>query len=223
MNFKRPLILASSSPRRQFLMHEIGFSFIVRSPDIDESFPVDMPVQTIPSYLAEKKAKVFDASLRDEIVVASDTVVILDGMILNKPVDRHDAIRMLSLLSGKTHQVITAVCLHSKTKTVCFDDRTDVTFKKIPSADIEFYVDHFNPLDKAGSYGAQDCLPPGMNPCSVEEIDFLKSIHKEDLIAKTISEGGSEKTVVIIDKLNGAYFTVMGLPVHLVYEHLASF
>lgn len=188
MNFKHPLILASSSPRRQYLMREAGFQFEVRIPDIDESFPPEMPVTEVPKYLAEKKARVFETQLQDEIVVTSDTVVMLNNKILNKPLDRTEAIDMLSQLSGHTHTVITAVCLLSREKVDCFDDRTDVTFKKLTLEEIEFYVDNYKPFDKAGAYGAQDWIG-----------------------------------LVAIQKINGSYFTVMGMPMHLVYLHLKDF
>jgi septum formation protein len=223
MNFRHPLILASSSPRRQFLMKEAGFRFTIQVPDIDESFPPMMPVQNVPAYLAEKKARVFEQTIREDVVIGSDTVVILEGKIMNKPADRDDAVRMLSLLSNKTHRVITAVCLLSKTKTHCFDDCTEVSFRKITRKEIEFYIDHYHPLDKAGAYGAQDCLPPGLNPCSLEEIDFLRQINKLDLIDKTISPTRTESGVVIIEKIRGSYFTVMGLPIHKLYWHLMQF
>lgn len=219
----RPLILASSSPRRQYLMREIGFSFTVRVPDIDESFPASMPVVDVPGYLAEKKACVFEADLQDEVVVASDTVVILNNEILNKPTDRNDAINMLRKLSGKTHTVVTAVCLLSKTKSICFSDHTQVTFRSLSLTDIKFYIDHFKPLDKAGAYGAQDCLPENFNPCSKEEIEFLDSIGRHNLIEQTITQPTTGKRITIIDKIAGSYFTVMGFPIHLVYQKLHSF
>ncbi len=188
MNFKRPLILASSSPRRQFLMKEAGFQFRVESPDIDESFPSDMKAELVPTFLAENKAKVFASKIKDEIVITADTVVILENKILNKPQDRSEAISMLTSLSGKTHLVITAVCLFSLEKCDSFDDRTEVTFKKLSQEEIEFYIDTWKPYDKAGAYGAQDWL--GM---------------------------------VGIEKINGSYFTVMGMPMHKVYSHLINF
>src|SRR5690348_5478326 len=125
---KRKIILASASPRRQYLLKEIGIEFTVDPPHTDASFPAHMAVERIPGYLAEKKAKDLLPKITDEIVIASDTVVILDNKILNKPVDRNEAIAMLNFLSGKTHTVITAVCLLSKTKTDCFEDSTEVTF-----------------------------------------------------------------------------------------------
>lgn len=185
---KRKIILASASPRRQYLLKEIGLEFTVDPPHIDESFPLDMPVEKIPGYLAEKKAQELLSKITDEIIIASDTVVILEGKILNKPADRSEAIAMLEFLSGKTHTVITAVCLLSKMKIDCFEDSTEVTFKKLSRQEIEFYVDSYTPYDKAGAYGAQDWV--GM---------------------------------VGVEKISGSYFTVMGLPVHKVYEHLKSF
>ncbi|MCW5912625.1 MAG: septum formation protein Maf [Cyclobacteriaceae bacterium] len=222
MQFNRPIILASSSPRRQYLMREVGFTFEIRVPDIDESFPQSLPATEVPGHLAVKKARVFEPQLTREVVVASDTVVILGNDILNKPADREEAIHMLSRLSGQTHTVVTAVCLLAKEKTVAFNDRTRVTFKKLSQRDIEFYVDTFKPFDKAGAYGAQDCLPSGMNPCSQLEIDFLNSINRPDLIEKTITPSVTGN-VEIIEKIEGSYFTVMGLPVHLVYQSLIRF
>jgi septum formation protein len=188
MNFNRPLILASSSPRRQYLMREAGFTFTVKSPDIDESFSAEMNVHQVPRYLAEKKARVFESGLQNEIVITSDTVVILNDEILNKPQHRAEAIHMLQKLSGHTHLVITAVCLLDKEKLDCFDDYTYVTFKELTLNEIEFYVDQYKPYDKAGAYGAQDWIG-----------------------------------LVAIEKIEGSYFTVMGMPMHKVYTHLLAF
>ena len=155
---KHPLILASSSPRRQFLLKEAGFVFTIDSPDIDESFPASMPHDQVPVYLAEKKARALSTKINDEIVIAADTVVILGDQILNKPASRDEAIQMLTLLSGATHRVITGVCLLSKAKFALFDDRTEVSFARLTVGEIEFYIDNYKPYDKAGSYGAQDWL-----------------------------------------------------------------
>ena len=188
MHFTRPLILASTSPRRQFLMKEAGFQFETSKPEGDESFPPDIPVEMVPSFLAEKKAQTFKSRINKEIVLAADTVVILGRSILNKPQDHSEALQMLSALSGQTHTVITAVCLLSREKQDLFDDRTEVTFMKLSPEEISFYIDQYKPFDKAGSYGAQDWL--GM---------------------------------VGIEKINGSYFNVMGLPMHKVYRHLLDF
>lgn len=158
MNTKRPIVLASSSPRRQYLMKEAGFEFTVEKPDVDESFPKSLPVDRVAKYLAEKKAEVFRLRIQNEVVVTADTVVILGNKILNKPLDRPEAISMLSDLSGKTHLVMTGVCILSKEKEIAFDDTTEVTFKKLTPEEIAFYVDTYKPYDKAGAYGAQDFI-----------------------------------------------------------------
>jgi len=188
MKFNSPIILASSSPRRQFLMKEAGYEFKVISPEMDESSPSTMPVEEIPSYLAKKKAEMLKNIITTEIVIAADTVVILEGQIMNKPLTTSEAFQMLTRLSGKTHIVITAVCLMSKDKVLVFDDRTEVTFKNLTENEINFYIETHKPFDKAGAYGAQDWI--GM---------------------------------VAIEKINGSYFTVMGLPMHRVYQELNSF
>lgn len=158
MPLQRPLVLASSSPRRQYLMKEAGFIFTVEKPDVDESFPSELPSDQVAKYLAEKKAEFFRLSMKDEIVVTADTVVLLDDRILNKPSDRNEALSMLSDLSGNTHKVITGVCIMSKEREESFDDTTEVTFQTLTKQEIEFYVDHYKPYDKAGAYGAQDWI-----------------------------------------------------------------
>jgi septum formation protein len=155
---KHQLILASSSPRRQYLMREAGFDFTVEKPDVEESFPEELPVEQVARYLANKKAEYFRKDLHNQIIVTADTVVILDGEIMNKPADRNEAIAMLSRLSGKTHLVMTGVCILSTEKEESFDDTTEVTFRKLTQEEIEFYVDQYKPYDKAGAYGAQDFI-----------------------------------------------------------------
>jgi septum formation protein len=220
MKLERPLILASSSPRRQYLLKEAGFQFQIEKPDVDEIFPDDLPVDQVARYLALVKADHFRPRVTDQIIVAADTVVILDGRILNKPADREEAVMMLSSLAGKTHRVMTGVSIISKEKEVTFDDTTAVTFEALSKKEIEFYIDQFRPYDKAGAYGAQDCLPLGMNPCSDEEMLFLRNIGREDLIRQTITQ--SDPGVVIIKKIAGSYFNVMGLPIHNLHRHLSE-
>lgn len=154
----RPIILASSSPRRQYLMKEAGFTFEIRKPDVDEDFPASIPVAEVALFLARKKAEYFRSLLANEIVITADTTVVLSDVILNKPADRAEAIQMLSQLSGRTHRVITGVCILSQEKEIGFDDTTHVTFKRLTPAEIEFYVDGYKPYDKAGAYGAQDWI-----------------------------------------------------------------
>lgn len=139
-------------------MKEAGFEFIIQKPDVDEDFPDDMPADHVAKFLAEKKAAFFQSKITKEIVVTADTVVILNGRILNKPDNRGHAIEMLSSLSGNTHKVMTGVCIMSKEKSLVFDNSTDVTFKTLTKEEIEFYVDNYSPYDKAGAYGAQDWI-----------------------------------------------------------------
>jgi len=139
-------------------MKEAGFTFTIEKPDVEEDFPSTLPVDQVAKYLASKKAEFFRPKINDEIIVTADTVVVLGPTILNKPGDRSEAIRMLSSLSGKTHLVITGVCIISKEKEESFDDTTEVTFKRLSQQEIEFYVDQYKPYDKAGAYGAQDWI-----------------------------------------------------------------
>lgn len=222
MNFKHPIILGSSSPRRQFLMKAVGFDFTIKSPNVDESYPTDLQLDRVPRYLALKKAQMLVSVLTNEIILTADTIVILENKILNKPENRDQAMNMLSDLSGKSHRVITAVCLTSKMKESCFEESTQVRFRHLSQSDIESYVDEYNPFDKAGAYGAQECLPAGYNPCSTEEINFLASIGKMNLFDESIVQKNNAD-VSIIEKIDGSYFNVMGLPIHLVSHHLRSF
>lgn len=155
---QRPLILASSSPRRQYLMKEAGFTFTTEKPEVEEDFPSEMPVDQVAKYLASKKAEFFRPQIHNEIIVTADTVVILRKKIMNKPQDRNEAIAMLTELSGKAHLVMTGVCILSKEKEESFDDTTEVTFQTLTPEEIEFYVDNYKPFDKAGAYGAQDWI-----------------------------------------------------------------
>jgi len=154
----RPIILASSSPRRQYLMKEAGFTFTIEKPDVEEDFPDTLPVEQVAKYLASKKAEYFRPRMHDEIIVTADTVVILGDRIMNKPQDRTEAIGMLTALSGRTHRVMTGVCILSKEREESFDDTTEVTFVSLTEKEIAFYVDNYKPYDKAGAYGAQDWI-----------------------------------------------------------------
>jgi septum formation protein len=139
-------------------MKEAGFTFTIEKPDVDETFPEELPVEQVAKYLAEKKAEYFRPAMKEEIVLTADTVVILKNKILNKPKDRDEALYMLGNLSGNSHLVMTGVCIISKEKEIAFDDTTEVTFQFLTKAEIEFYVDQYKPYDKAGAYGAQDWI-----------------------------------------------------------------
>jgi len=139
-------------------MKEAGFQFTVEKPEVDESFPDTLPVEQVARYLALKKAEYFRKDIIHQLVVTADTVVILENQILNKPESRDEAITMLEKLSGKTHRVMTGVCILSAEKEESFDDTTEVTFKQLTREEIEYYIDHYKPYDKAGAYGAQDFI-----------------------------------------------------------------
>ena len=218
MSFRHHLILASSSPRRQFLVREAGFTFDLQKPDVEEDFPATMPAEEVPLFLAAKKADFFQPK-GDEVVLTADTIVVINGSILNKPADRDEAIQMLTVLAGKTHQVFTGVCISSATKRKLFREETGVTFKHLNRQEIEYYIDTFKPFDKAGSYGAQECLPADLNPCSPDEIAFLQNIGKQGLVETTLES----KAIAAIQQINGSYFNVMGLPIHRVYYELMAF
>jgi septum formation protein len=139
-------------------MREAGFTFEVEKPEVDETFPDSLPVEQVARYLALKKAEYFRSTIQHEVILTADTVVILDGAIMNKPTDKAEAVEMLTRLSGKIHRVMTGVCILSAEKEESFDDTTEVTFKHLSREEIEFYVDQYNPFDKAGAYGAQDWI-----------------------------------------------------------------
>lgn len=153
------LILASQSPRRKQLMEQLGYSFKQISKNVDESFPDDMPVGEVAEYLSRKKADAFSHSLSDnDLVITSDTVVISENRILGKPANEQEAFSMISSLSGKTHEVITGVCLLSKHKTESFSVITIVEFDTLKEEVIWHYIKNYKPFDKAGAYGIQEWI-----------------------------------------------------------------
>ena len=184
------IILASQSPRRQYLLKELGFDFDVLEPNVEEVYPPGLTPEGIAIYLAELKARTIDVSLLQEntIVITADTIVYIGNEVLGKPTGYDDAVEMLQKLSGRQHDVITAVCLLSKTKKHSFHVRSTVSFKELNTEEIEYYVRNFQPFDKAGSYGVQ------------EWIGYIG-----------------------IEKIEGSFFNVMGLPVKELYEQLLKF
>lgn len=188
------IILASNSPRRKELLGGLDLEFRTWViPDIDESYPADLPAEETAEYIAQKKAAPYftdeyiDGVGDDDIVLTADTVVILDGEVMGKPKDNADACLMLRKLSGKTHHVITGVCLTSKQKQRHFSVRTNVTFARLTDEQIEYYVTKYKPLDKAGAYGIQEWIG-----------------------------------YVGVTRLEGSYFNVMGLPVQRIYDELSK-
>lgn len=154
------LILGSKSPRRQDLLRGMGFHFELRTMDVDESFPSTIPALEVAEYLAKKKAGAMAHLLLDnqELLITSDTTVVLNNRIYNKPVDEADAIRILSELSGNTHTVVTGVCLSSLTQQESFCEHAYVTFKDMSESDILYYVRNYKPYDKAGAYAIQEWI-----------------------------------------------------------------
>jgi septum formation protein len=154
------LILASQSPRRQYLLKELGLEFEIIPTHVDESFPEGMTPPEIAVFLAELKAASFDSSRMREnsIVIAADTLVFLDGQILGKPCNYEEAVCMLEKLSGNKHTVVTAVCLKSKQKQKTFHVISQVHFRELNKDEIDYYIENFRPFDKAGGYGIQEWI-----------------------------------------------------------------
>ncbi|MXV15590.1 Maf family nucleotide pyrophosphatase [Hufsiella ginkgonis] len=153
-----PIILASKSPRRQELLTLMDITFSVILREVDETYPPGLPVEEVASHIAEKKALAFDHQLNGELVITADTVVVLDDQILGKPAGPEDAMTMLRSLSGRTHRVITGVCLLYQDKLVKFSDVTEVVLRELTGDEIRYYVEKYQPLDKAGSYGIQEWI-----------------------------------------------------------------
>ena len=154
------IILASNSPRRRELLAGLDLDFEVRVlPDIDESYPKDLPVAEVAGYISCEKADPYRALIgEDDLVITADTVVIVGNEVLGKPKDADEARRMLQLISGRTHHVITGVCLLTTDKEHSFSVTTDVTFKQLSDDEITYYIEHYKPFDKAGAYGIQEWI-----------------------------------------------------------------
>lgn len=181
------VILASNSPRRRELLSGLGIDYEVRLMDgIDESYPEGLPGEEIPQYIARQKAAAYQLAA-DELLITADTIVYLDGQVLGKPSDEAEACQMLRRLSGRTHQVITGVALTTTREQRCFASVSEVTFATLTEEEIQYYVMHYRPLDKAGAYGVQ------------EWIGYIG-----------------------VERLEGSYFNVMGLPVQRLYTELKA-
>lgn len=162
-NYPYNIILASASPRRSELLAQLGFRFSIEIKSIDESYDPFLSPSNIALQIVSKKMEAFniDNYSNDTIIITADTVVSLNGKILGKPQSHYDAKIMLQSLSDKEHEVITAVCLKSNSKMDSFFETTKVQFSSISDAEIDFYINQFNPLDKAGSYGIQEWIGLG--------------------------------------------------------------
>ncbi|MBQ9294106.1 MAG: septum formation protein Maf [Bacteroidaceae bacterium] len=152
------IILASNSPRRKELLAGLGFEFEVRTlKGLDESYPEGLSMEEIPQYISRKKAAAYTLN-PDELLITADTIVYLDGEVLGKPADEAEAKQMLRKLSGKTHQVVTGVTLSTTEMQHSFASVSQVTFAQLSEAEIDHYVTHYRPLDKAGAYGIQEWI-----------------------------------------------------------------
>jgi len=154
----KKIILASQSPRRQELLKQLGLTFEVCSANIDEHFSEDLPIEKVAEFLAKQKAEVVAGQHPQGLIIAADTVVILDKKILGKPSDLKEAREMLESLSGKKHQVISGVCVLDAEQCFSFSSVTQVEFIELEAAQIEYYINHFEVLDKAGAYAIQEWI-----------------------------------------------------------------
>lgn len=154
------IILASASPRRRELLKMISSDFtIAEGRDVNEVYPDDLPPEQVPEFLSKLKASAYATHLKDnDLLITADTVVILDGDILGKPHSRQEAIDMLMRMQGRTHVVVTGVCLTTTGGSHAFSQRTEVDFDTLTLSEIEYYVDNFRPYDKAGAYGIQEWI-----------------------------------------------------------------
>lgn len=184
------IILSSSSPRRKQLLEELGVKFKILTKEVKENYPGGFPIEKVPQYLSEIKAAAFHISemKSNTIIITADTIVAIGNTILGKPMNLQDAVNILKKLSGKRHQVITGVTLRTIDKRNSFSVSTEVFFKNLTDDEINYYVDNFKPMDKAGAYGIQEWIGHAA-----------------------------------IEKIEGSYFNVMGLPTHRLYEELNKF
>lgn len=157
---KYKVILASNSPRRKELLAGLGVDYEVRTlPDVDESYPETLKGADIPLYIAKEKADAYLSMMQPgELMITADTIVWLDGKVLGKPTGREDALRMLREMSGRTHEVFTGVCITTTEWQRSFTAQTEVRFANLSEEEINFYVEQFKPMDKAGAYGVQEWI-----------------------------------------------------------------
>jgi septum formation protein len=184
------IILASNSPRRRELLAGLGYPYEVRVLDgIDESYPETLRGSEVAAYISRVKANAYRATMADdELVITADTIVCLDGKVLGKPADEAEAVAMIRSLSGHNHQVYTGVTIVTAEESSTFVSRTDVTFAALTEEEIQHYVTHYRPMDKAGAYGIQ------------EWIGYIG-----------------------VERIEGSYFNVMGLPVQRLYTELKKY
>lgn len=154
------IILASRSSRRHALLRQLDIKFRVSALDVEESFPADMPINQVAEYISKIKIDAFpqDKMKENTLIITADTIVALDQTILGKPKDEKDAFRMLQNLSGRSHQVITGVSLKTINHSISFSSHTKVKFKNLSDNEISYYIENYQPFDKAGAYGIQEWI-----------------------------------------------------------------
>lgn len=184
------LILASQSPRRSQLIEGADIPFqLADNYSVDEVYPLDIPSNMVPLYLAELKSNAYPNALNDnQILITADTIVILDGRVLGKPAGRDDAIAMLETLSGNMHEVVTGVTIRNNQVMKSFSTLSRVFFRQLTREEILYYIDNFRPFDKAGVYGIQEWIG-----------------------------------YVGVEKIEGSFYNVMGLPIQKLYVELTKF
>ncbi len=166
----------------------MGIDFRIVLKEVDETYPEGLTPIEIALFISEKKAKAFDELVNDEVVITADTIVVIDGEILGKPENEKHAVEILSTLSGKMHEVITAVSLVKNGVIHSFHEISEVYFRDITTEQIEYYIGNGNPMDKAGAYGIQEWIG-----------------------------------LIAIERINGSYTNVVGLPTHRLYQELCNF
>jgi septum formation protein len=181
------IVLASKSPRRQHLLAELGLKFrVIDHIDMEEVYPASLRAEEIPLYLAKAKAACCERYLDpNTVLITADTIVWLQNEVIEKPFDHEDAVNMLGKLSGRMHEVFTGVCIKTAAGESSFYAASRVWFRQLSEEEIRYYVEKFNPLDKAGAYGVQEWIG-----------------------------------YVGVEKIEGSYFNVMGLPVQQLYNEL---
>lgn len=183
----RNIILASGSPRRRELMAQADLKFTLADKyEIEEVFPESMPAHEVPAFLSLQKSLAYPLPLTDnDILITADTVVIAQGKVIGKPTDRGDAVKMIGIISGTMHEVVTGVTIRTTMKTIQFDALSKVWLRTLTLEEIEYYIDRYDPMDKAGAYGIQEWIG-----CTA------------------------------IERIEGSFYNVMGLPIQTLYQTL---
>ncbi|AOW19866.1 Maf family nucleotide pyrophosphatase [Urechidicola croceus] len=182
------VILASGSPRRQQFLKDLELDFTIQLKEVEEIYPENLKGSEITDFLAQLKSDVFQDLKENDLLITSDTIVWMDNKAIGKPKNKEEAIKIFHELSGTSHEVITSICIKTITKTKIINDTTKVYFKNLTNKEINYYINNFNPYDKAGGYGIQDW------------IGFIG-----------------------VEKIEGNFFNVMGLPIYKLYSELLKF